>query len=94
MIGLFDRTRERFLIRGGIMYRKGRARVLWLHGVLFFGGSLFLLYNAVDYLIEPAARPTTVELISFFVALAGSAFAGYLYGLITWRQLERTFGGR
>ena len=94
MSHLFDRTRERFLIRGGAMYRKGRARVLWLHGVLFFGGTLFLLYNAVDYLIEPSARPTTIEIAWFFVALLACIVIGYLYGVITWRQLERTFGDR
>jgi hypothetical protein len=74
------------------MYRKGRARVLWTNGVLFFGGSLFLLYNAVDFLLEPAARPTSVETFWFFAALLFCALAGYGYGVVTWRQLERTFG--
>ncbi len=94
MSNLFVRSRERHLIRAGILYRKGRARVLWLNGVAFFGGSLFLLYNAIDYLIEPAARPTSAEIFWFFAALAGCTVAGYLYGLMIWRQLERTFGGR
>ena len=90
----FDRRRERQLLRAGVLYRKGRARVLWFHGVLRFGGPLFLLYNAVDFFLEPAARPTPVELLWFFAALLGCAIAGYGYGLLTWRQLERTFGGR
>ncbi|WP_263350874.1 hypothetical protein [Acidicapsa acidisoli] len=94
MSQLFVRSQERRLLRAGALYRKGRARVLWLHGVAFFGGSLFVLYNAIDYLIEPAARPTSVETFWFFVALAGCAIAGYLYGVMTWRHLERTFGGR
>ena len=90
----FDRTRERRLLRAGLLYRKGRARVLWINGVLYFGGSLFVLYNAVDYLIEPAARPTAVELFWFFAILIACIAAGYLYGVVTWRQLDRTFGGR
>ena len=94
MSNLFNRSRERKLLRAGIMYRKGRTRVLWLHGVLYFGGSLFLLYNALDYLIEPSARPTTVELFRFFAALALCFLTGYAYGLFIWRQLERTFDGR
>ena len=94
MSNLFHRWRERRLLRAGALYRKGRARVLWLNGVFFFGGSLFLLYNAIDYFVEPAARPTPSEISWFCAALAGCAAAGYLYGLMTWRQLERTFGGR
>ena len=94
MSNLFVRSRERKLLRAGHMYRNGRPRVLWLHGVLYFGGTLFVLYNALDYLIEPSARPTSVELRWFFVALALCILAGYTYGLFIWRQLERTFGGR
>ena len=48
---------ERQLLSAARLYRKGRVRVLWVNGVLYFGGSLFLLYNAVDYLIEPRSRP-------------------------------------
>jgi hypothetical protein len=94
MSNLFIRSQERRLLRAGSMYRKGRTRVLWLNGVLFFGGSLFLLYNAVDFLLEPAARPTSVETFWFFAALVLCALAGYCYGVVTWRQLDRTFGGR
>jgi hypothetical protein len=90
---LFLRSQERRLLRAGSMYRKGRTRVLWLNGVLFFGGSLFLLYNAVDYLLEPAARATSTEIFWFFAALVFCAVTGYGYGLVTWRQLVRTFGG-
>jgi hypothetical protein len=75
------------------LYRKGRGRVIWINGCLFFGGSLFLFYNAVDYLVEPRARPTRAELLWFFVALAASGLIGYLYGLFTWRNLVRTFDG-
>ncbi len=85
-------SRERRLLRAGLMFRKGRARVLWLHGVLFFGGSLFVLYNAVDYVIEPNARATSAELRWFAAALAVCVLAGYAYGYFLWRQLERRFG--
>jgi hypothetical protein len=93
MSNLFLRSRERRLLRAGLMYRRGRTRVLWLHGVLYFGGSLFVLYNAIDYFLEPAARLTRAELSGFLIALILCALAGYLYGLFIWHQLEQTFGG-
>jgi hypothetical protein len=89
----FLRSRERQLLRAGLLYRKGRGRVLWLNGVLFFGGTLFLLYNALDYLVEPHARATSAEVFWFFIALALCILAGYLHGFFLWRNLERTFGG-
>lgn len=87
-------TRRELQLRSAArLYRKGRGRVIWINGVLYFGGSLFLLYNAVDYLAEPKARATPVELAGLFAALAGSGLAGYLYGRFTWRNLVRTFAG-
>ena len=94
MSNFFHRSRERRLLRAGLIYRKGRKRVVWLNGVLYFGGSLFVLYNALDFILEPAARPTATEIFWFFIALACCLGGGYLYGLFIWRQLERTFGGR
>ena len=94
MSNLFLRGQERRLLRAGLMFRRGRTRVLWLNGVLYFGGSLFLFYNAIDYLVEPVARPTRPEVFWFFAALVLSIAAGYCYGIFLWRQLERTFGGR
>jgi hypothetical protein len=94
MSNLFLRGQERRLFRAGLMFRRGRARVVWLNGVLYFGGSLFVLYNAVDYFLEPVARPTPVEVFWFFAALLLSIAAGYCYGIFLWRQLERTFGSR
>lgn len=90
----FLRSRERRLVRAGLMFRSGRRRVLWLNGVTYFGGSLFLLYNAVDYVVEPAARATRPELFWFFAMLALCAVVGYGYGFFLWRQLERAFGGQ
>jgi hypothetical protein len=94
MSNLFFRSRERQLFRAGLMFRRGRMRVLWLNGVLYFGGSLFLLYNAVDYFLQPTARPSSTEVVWFFAVLLLCIFAGYCYGVFLWRQLERTFGGR
>ena len=88
------RSRERRLLRAGLMFRRGRGRVLWLNGVLYFGGSLFVLYNAIDYFLEPHARATSAQLAGFLAALMLCALAGYVYGAFLWRQLERTFGGR
>ena len=88
----FLRNRERQLLRAGLLYRKGRGRVVWVNGVLFFGGTLFLLYNALDFLIEPNARATPIQLSWFCAALAGCVAAGYVYGFFLWRNLDRTFG--
>ena len=87
-----QRHGERQLLSAARLYRKGRARVLWINGVLYFGGSLFLLYNAIDYLIEPRARPTSIESFWFVIALLLSGLIGYLYGRFTWTNLVRTFG--
>lgn len=94
MSNFFARSHERKLVRAGLMYQRGRSRVLWLNGVLCFGGSLFLLYNVIDYFMEPTARATNVQLSWFCAVLLLCIFAGYLYGVFIWRQLERTFGGR
>jgi hypothetical protein len=83
--------RERQLRSAERLYGKGRGHIVWINGALFFGGSLFLLYNTVDYLIDPKARATPVEMAWFFTALACSGLIGYLYGRFTWRNLVRTF---
>jgi hypothetical protein len=92
MFSFLVRNRERRLQAVGELYRKGRNRVLWINGVLYCGGTLFLLYNAVDYLLEPRARATSVEVTWFVVALVASILLGYLYGSFTWRNLNRIFG--
>jgi hypothetical protein len=92
MSSFLARNRERRLQAVGELYRKGRTRVLWINGVVYCGGTLFLLFNAVDYLVEPRARGTSAELGWFFAALAASILLGYLYGLFTWRNLSRIFG--
>ena len=82
---------RRRLISGVRLYEAGRKRVIWRNGVLYCGGSLFLLYNAVDYLIEPAAPATPIQITWFFVALLASICLGYLYGRFTWHSLDRLF---
>jgi len=86
--------RRRRLLSAVRLYEAGRTRVVWRNGVLYGGGTLFLLFNALDYLIDSGARPTTIQLSWFFVALAASIGLGYLYGRFTWRSLERLFSGR
>ena len=90
---LFDLRRRR-LLSAVRLYRAGQRRVIWRNGVLYCGGTLFLLYNALDYLIEPAAHPTPPQLAWFLLALASSLGIGYLYGFFTWRSLQRLFRGQ
>lgn len=92
-MGLFDLRRRR-LLSAVRLYQAGRNRVVWRNGVLYCGGTLFLLYKALDYLIEPRARATPLQLAGFGFALAASLLLGYLYGRFTWRSLHRLFGGQ
>ena len=92
-MSLFNLRRHR-LLSAARLYQAGRTRVIWRNGVLYGGGTLFLLYNALDYLIEPQARATPIQLAGFFFALAASLGIGYIYGRFTWRSLERLFGGQ
>jgi hypothetical protein len=94
MGNFFARSHERKLVRAGLMYQRGRTRTLWLNGVLYFGGSLFLLYNVIDYFFEPAARATRSQLSWFCAVLVLCILAGYIHGVFIWRQLERTFSDR
>lgn len=90
-MSLLDLRRRR-LLSAVRLYQAGRNRVIWRNGVLYCGGTLFLLYNALDYLIEPHARPTPIQLTWFFIALFASLVLGYFYGRFTWRNLDRLFG--
>ena len=87
-----DRSRECRIFRAGLLYRKGRARVVWVNGVVYFGGSLFLFFNAVDYLVEPYSALTSTALFWLVAALLACLSLGYLYGVATWRNLDRFFG--
>lgn len=93
LLTLFDLRRRR-LLSSVRLYQAGRNRVVWRNGVLYCGGTLFVLYNALDYLIEPSARPTPIQLTWFFIALAASLALGYLYGRFTWRSLHRLYAGQ
>jgi len=73
------------------LYRKGRARVLWVNGVLYSGGSLFVLLNALDYFLDRGAPFRPIDLTRVLACLVLSVAAGYLYGRLTWRALARAF---
>jgi hypothetical protein len=89
----FARRQERRLMNAGRLYRKGRSYVVWMHGLLFFGGSLFILCNALDYFVFDNGSPfKPVDLIRLGGYLVISVFGGYLYGLRVWRNLDRLMG--
>ena len=73
------------------LYRKGRARVLWIDGVLYRGGSLFVFLNVLDYFLDKGAPFRSSDLMRIVAFLALSVAAGYLYGRFTWRTLTCTF---
>ena len=74
------------------LYRKGRARVVWVNGVLDGGGSLFVLCNALDYFLDKGALFRPADLVRIVGYLVLSVAAGYLYGRLTWHNLARAFG--
>lgn len=73
------------------LYRKGRNRVLWINGVLYGGGSLFVLLNVLDYFFDNGAPFRSSDLTRVIGFFALSVAAGYLYGRFTWRNLACTF---
>ena len=82
---------QRHIRVAGRLYDKGRTRVVWVNGVLFFGGCSFLFYTAVAYFLDP--RPPRdlrdYAWIAFWLVLCLAV--GYLRGLATWRSLVRLF---
>ena len=73
------------------LYRKGRTRVVWMNGVLYGGGSLFVLLNVLDYFLDKGAPFQSSDLMRIVAFLALSVAVGYLYGRFTWRNLACTF---
>jgi hypothetical protein len=74
------------------LYRKGRARVLWVNGVLYAGGSLFVLCNTVDYFFDNGTPFRHADFVRAAGYFALSFVAGYLYGRLTWHNLTCAFG--
>ena len=73
------------------LYRKGRTRVLWIDGVLYRGGSLFVFLNVFDYFLDKGAPFRSSDVMRIVAFFALSVVAGYIYGRLTWRSLACTF---
>lgn len=87
-----ERHQERRLLSAGRLHRRGRSYVVWIHGLLFFGGSLFLLLNAVDYFFDNGAPFHPTDLIRIGSYLVLSIAGGLFYGTRVWRNLDRVLG--
>jgi hypothetical protein len=92
MSSFFERRYQNHLLAAQRLYGKGRSRVLWQHGILYFGGSLFLLYNAVAYLLDPRPPLGWKDWVWIALWLMFCLVAGYLRGVIMWRNFQRVFG--
>lgn len=92
MNSFLERRHERKLLAAGRLYRRGRGYVIWVHGLLFFGGSIFLLCNAFDYFLDNGAPFRLTDLIRIGSYLAVSAIGGLFYGQRVWRNLDRMLG--
>ena len=94
MSNLFVRSHERRLLNAVACYRGGRTRIVWLRGVLYFGGPLFVLLNVVDYYFDHGAPYRFADLLRISGYLVLSVLAGYLYGRVIWHNLKRAFGSQ
>ena len=74
------------------LFRKGRTRVVWISGVLYGGGSLFVFCNALDYFLDRGAPFRTADLVRVAGYLVLSLGGGYIYGRLTWHNLASAFG--
>jgi hypothetical protein len=92
MSNLFVRSHERRLIRAIACHRRGRAHIIWFRGVLYFGVPLFILLNVADYYFDRGAPYHPADLLRILGYLLLSLAAGYLYGRLIWRNLNRAFG--
>jgi hypothetical protein len=93
MSSFLDRRRGHRLESAGRLYRRGRNYVIWVHGLLFFGGTLFILCNALDYFfLDNGTLFRPVDLIKLSAYTLLSLLGGYLYGLFVWRNLDRILG--
>jgi len=93
MSTFLQRRYQHNLLVAGRMYNRGRTRVLWQYGVLYFGGSLFLLFNAIAYFVDPAPPRGSKEWLWILVWLLVCVAAGYIRGILTWRNLARACEG-
>ena len=88
-----SRRHESRLLSAGRLYRRGRGYVVWVHGLLFFGGALFVLLNAVDYFAFDNGSPfQPIDLLRLSAYLVFSVLGGWFYGLRVWRSLDRMLG--
>lgn len=92
MSSFLQRRHERKLLSAGRLYRRGRSYVVWVHGLLFFGGSVFLLCNALDYFFDNGAPFHFTDLVRIGGYLTLSVLAGVFYGVRVWRSLDRCLG--
>lgn len=92
MGSFLERHHQRKLLSAGRLHRRGRVYVVWVHGLLFFGGSIFLLCNALDYFFDNGAPFRPVDLVRIGAYLVLSVLGGLFYGIRIWRSLDRCLG--
>ena len=70
---------------------KGRKSYVWHFGVLRWGLPVFAVWTPLMFWLGPSTHRFAAWEIA--VSLAGWTVAGYVYGRITWRALEKKYGG-
>ncbi|WP_263355922.1 hypothetical protein [Acidicapsa ligni] len=77
-----------------LMFLKGRTHIVWVHGVSYFGGLLFLGMTVMDIDRHRHQYTGWREIAWLLGSLAVYCGIGYLYGIWRWRQLKRQVGER
>jgi hypothetical protein len=84
-----ERYRASQALIAELMFLKGRTRIVWVHGVSYFGGLLFLAMTALDIERHRHQYAGLREIGWLAVSLVVYCSIGYLYGIWRWRQLRR-----
>jgi hypothetical protein len=83
------RYRERQRIGAEHILQRGKSHFVWIRGVLFFGGFMFVTMTTLEYWREPHHLTgwPTLGFLLFSLLLYG--FGGYVGGLWMWKRIER-----
>ena len=90
----FERYKTAQALMAELMYLKGRRRIVWLHGVLAFGGLLFVAMTALDRSRDRHQYAGWWEAAWLVLTAVAYGLVGYGYGVWRWRSIERQVGKR
>jgi hypothetical protein len=90
----FERYKTAQELMAELMFLKGRTRIVWVHGVLSFGGLLFLSMTILDRYRDRHQFAGWQEVAWLALTAAVYGLMGYGYGVWRWWLIERQVGRR